>query len=256
MAKRRHHPETAGLRLTLILATSALVSATALGQVFVPGAAKRQAPGPFDAASIVQGDPANADSLDDDILSFSRGAQIGGTFYSRVDMRQGSLVLWSTPEYSSVDLSGTGRHMLFSAGNALQLYYMYDTDQFVLSIGSFPTLTMNVSQSISAGTTYSIVARYPRVAMAEGGKLEGSWSSSGIAEVTGLRFGAHAVDVTESDPRWLNGSRIDDNGTLRFRAESGRSYLVVSPDAVLHPEVRKTKASRLKSGRNRKVCQS
>ena len=116
---------------------------------------------------------------------------------------------------------------------------------------------LEIDNAGDTGAAYSMVmldrfaVTYPRVAMAEGGKLEGSWSSSGMAEVSGLRFGAHAVDVTESDPRWLNGSRVDDNGTLRFRAESGRSYLVVSPDAVLHPEVRKAKASPLKSGRNR-----
>jgi len=46
---------------------------------------KRNAPGPFTAAAIVQGDPANANSLTDDVLSTSRGHAIGGNFYQTFD---------------------------------------------------------------------------------------------------------------------------------------------------------------------------
>ena len=92
---------------------------------------------------------------------------------------------------------------------------------------------------------------YPRLPVAEDGKLEGSWSISGVAELSSLGSGAHVLDVTEEPPRWLTGSELGGDGIVRFRAESARSYLAVSPDAVLRPAVRKVRASGLKNTRNR-----
>ena len=92
---------------------------------------------------------------------------------------------------------------------------------------------------------------YPRWPVGEDGKLEGSWSSSGVAELSGLGSGAHVLDVTAAQPRWLSETRLGSESVLRFRAESARSYLAVSPDAVLRPEVRKVRASGLKNTRNR-----
>ena len=95
---------------------------------------------------------------------------------------------------------------------------------------------------------------YPRLPAAEEGKLEGSWSSSGVAELSGLGSGAHVayvLDVTEEQPQWLSETRLGSDSVLRFRAESARSYLAVSPEAVLRPEVRKVRASGLKNTRNR-----
>ncbi len=92
---------------------------------------------------------------------------------------------------------------------------------------------------------------YPRLPVGVAGKLEGSWSTSGVAELSGLGSGAHVLDVTEEPLRWLSETRLGSDGVLRFRAESSRSYLAVSPEAVLRPEVRKVWASGLKSPRNR-----
>jgi len=92
---------------------------------------------------------------------------------------------------------------------------------------------------------------YPRWSVAENAKLEGSWSTSGVAELTGLGSGAHVLDVTDKKPRWLTGSELGADGVLRFHAESSRSYLAVGPDAVLRPEVRKVWASALKRTDNR-----
>jgi hypothetical protein len=99
------------------------------------------------------------------------------------------------------------------------------------------------------GASYSMVMldrfslRYPRRLVAEGGKLEGSFSESGVAEVEGLAD-ALVLDVTELPARWLGSG-------ARFRVEAGRRYLVVSAEAVLKPEVGNASASRLKSPRNR-----
>ena len=92
---------------------------------------------------------------------------------------------------------------------------------------------------------------YPRLPVAQEGKLEGSWSTSGVAWLSGLGSGAHVLDVTEEQPQWLSETRLGSDGVLRFRAESARSYLAVSLDAVLRPEVRKVWASGLKNTRNR-----
>jgi hypothetical protein len=88
------------------------------------------------------------------------------------------------------------------------------------------------------------VVSYPRVLAAEEGRLEGSWSQSGTAEVAGIGDGAHLLDVT-NEPVWLNG--ITQSG---FRAEAGRSYLLVTPEAVLRPEVKTLVPSTLKSTEN------
>ncbi len=117
----------------------------------------------------------------------------------------------------------------------------------------------NVLELENVGDTeaaYSMVAldrfnlRYPRLTVAEGGKLAGVWDESGVAEVTGLDAGAHVLDMTTGPPRWLSGTQLI-TGSLRFRAEAGGSYLVVSADAVLRPEVRKVTSIGLKHRRNR-----
>jgi hypothetical protein len=92
--------------------------------------------------------------------------------------------------------------------------------------------------------------QYPRSMLAEQGKLEGTWSESGVSEVSGLSFGAHVLDVTESSPRWLHGIEVAAEDTARFRVEAGRDYLAASPEVVQRPEVTRAKASGLKNERN------
>ena len=60
---------------------------------------------------------------------------------------------------------------------------------------------------------------YPRVLVAEGGVVEGSWSASGVAEISGVGSGGFVVDVTSGPPRWLSGVEVTAEGTVRFRAE-------------------------------------
>ena len=93
--------------------------------------------------------------------------------------------------------------------------------------------------------------RYPRVLRAEGGRLEGSWSESGVAAIGGLADGAHVVDVTESPRRWLSAVERTSQDTVRFQAEAGRSYLAVDGNGIHRAEVRRPVANRLKSTRNR-----
>ena len=99
------------------------------------------------------------------------------------------------------------------------------------------------------GAAYSMVlvdrfvVTYPRVLVAGAGWLEGSWSLSGTAEVSGTGEGAHILDTTD-EPVWLNGAQAG------FRAEANHSYLIVAPDAALQPEVKPLVSSTLKSTRH------
>jgi hypothetical protein len=91
---------------------------------------------------------------------------------------------------------------------------------------------------------------YPRLTVAEAGVLEGLWSESGAAEISGLTGRAVVLDVTEELPRWLTGVETTAGGA-RFRAEAGRKYLAVSEAALLTPELGRARTSRLKNESNR-----
>jgi Peptidase family C25/Concanavalin A-like lectin/glucanases superfamily/Domain of unknown function (DUF2341)/Propeptide_C25 len=85
---------------------------------------------------------------------------------------------------------------------------------------------------------------YPRRLVAEAGVLEGRFSQSGVVEVEGLSGagGALVLDATEKEPRWLCQSS-------RFHVDAGRSYLVVSSEAVSKPELERVPVATLESSR-------
>ncbi len=115
--------------------------------------------------------------------------------------------------------------------------------------------TLSVENVGDTGATYSMVmldrfeVEYPRQLVADG-RVEGEFSEIGEAEIAGLSFGAHVLDVTEERSRWLTGAEATAQG-LRLGVEAGRSYLVVNADSVKKPEVRMPSRSGLKSQRNR-----
>jgi hypothetical protein len=74
--------------------------------------------------------------------------------------------------------------------------------------------------------------------------LDGSFSESGTALVSGLGGAAYVLDVTGGDPEWLGDIETSLSG-VRFRAEAGRKYLAVSGTSVRQPEVRRPPASNL-----------
>jgi hypothetical protein len=99
------------------------------------------------------------------------------------------------------------------------------------------------------GASYSMVMldrfalRYPRRPVAEHGELEGTWSESGTATISGVSANAHVLELGES-PRWLAGGS-------KFRVEAGKSYGVFDPSAVRSPEIRRPMATVLASKDNR-----
>jgi hypothetical protein len=67
---------------------------------------------------------------------------------------------------------------------------------------------------------------HPQPASLSAGVFEGTWGESGTVSLSGLEASPVLVDVTAS-PRWLTGYDAS-GGSLRFHAEAGRRYLVVS----------------------------
>jgi len=111
-------------------------------------------------------------------------------------------------------------------------------------------------ESVSdTGAPYSMVlldrfsVEYPQQLLAEGGRLEGIWTESGTATVSGLGSTAHVLDVTEEPPRWLRHSGWEASGAVSFWAEASRRYLVASEAAVFRPEVRRASSPGLKRER-------
>jgi hypothetical protein len=121
---------------------------------------------------------------------------------------------------------------------------------------------------------------YPQVSGARQGVFEGTWAQSGSVEVGGLSalpvvlelrgtsIGSGPeesavasaiadssspvrVGAPRSDPsiRWLTGYQTAP-GAVRFQAEAGDRYLVVSPEGLLSPRVERVSASTLREAAN------
>ena len=158
MRQRRRAKEREGPPIGLLSFLSCLLLSSLLwASGFTPGMAKRDGPGPFDAAPIVQGDPNNLDGRTDDLLSFPRGTQVRNNFHANFDTDQGSVVLWWTPEYGASSLSGAGDHYVWYVSASYFLAYEYDTDRFNLTVGG---QSLTVASAIASGTTYVLIARW------------------------------------------------------------------------------------------------
>lgn len=93
---------------------------------------------------------------------------------------------------------------------------------------------------------------YPHLLAAERGLFEGRFTTSGWATVSGVASPAFALDLTDPGrPRWLNDILVPGDGTVQFRAEAGRRYLVSSASALFHPEIRAVSSPWLKTERHR-----
>jgi hypothetical protein len=118
----------------------------------------------------------------------------------------------------------------------------------VLRAGENEITLENVSDT---GASYSMVfldrfaVTYRRQPVAEAGVLWGVFGESGTVAVEALGEGSLVVE-TAPETTWLRGTA---GGA--FRVEAGRSYLAVSPEAVLEARVRRPSESRLRGPRNR-----
>jgi hypothetical protein len=115
--------------------------------------------------------------------------------------------------------------------------------------------------NVGDGGVYSLVfldrleVSYPQASTARGGVFEGVWGESGTVEVSGLS--ASPVILRDSVPpgpegsavRWLTGFQTSPS-SVRFQAEAGYRYSVVSAEGLLRPRVGRVPPATLKSGTN------
>jgi len=79
---------------------------------------------------------------------------------------------------------------------------------------------------------------YPQTPTARGDRFEGTWASSGTAEVTGFASPPlGVVEVAGGETRWLTGVEWT-GASVRFRAEADRRTLIASAQSIPHPRVR------------------
>ncbi len=116
--------------------------------------AKRNAPGPFTAAPIVQGGYSSDAQYPRDLIKVQTPKVISNQFGDIFDRNQGSVVFWVTPEWNSG--AGSGRHVFLSHHNWFQVYH--DTSSLVLDLAYNQSLSVPISWT--AGTTYQVVARW------------------------------------------------------------------------------------------------
>jgi hypothetical protein len=94
---------------------------------------------------------------------------------------------------------------------------------------------------------------YPRAAAARGGVFAGVWAQSGTVEVSGLSGTPVILRDTPgpegSAVKWLTGFQMG-HGSVRFQAEAGYRYTVISPEGLLSPRIGRVPPSTLKAGTN------
>ncbi len=91
---------------------------------------------------------------------------------------------------------------------------------------------------------------YPQAPLARGGVFEGVWGEGGTVEVGGLTSSPAVLDVTLAGAaKWV----VDHEtlaGSVRFRAEAGHRYVVVSGEGLLAPRVERPRPSTLRARAN------
>ena len=101
---------------------------------------------------------------------------------------------------------------------------------------------------------------HPELGSLTSGLFEGTWAESGTATVSGLSGPAALVDASAATgsasgqgattgAKWLSGYQAT-GGSVRFHAEAGHRYLVVSQEALLTPRVAAPAASTLRATTN------
>jgi hypothetical protein len=90
---------------------------------------------------------------------------------------------------------------------------------------------------------------YPQAATARGGAFEGAWTEGGTVEVGGVSASPAVLDLDGAAVRWVTGFEAGP-GSVRFRAEAGRRYVVVSREGLLTPRVERPVPSTLRDGAN------
>jgi hypothetical protein len=107
----------------------------------------------------------------------------------------------------------------------------------VLREGANEVQVVNVGDTGVSSLVYldRFSVEYPQRLEARSGAFEGVFGETGTAEVGVFAGPAVVLDVTGAT-QWLTGVGTD-GGVVRFRAESGHRYVVVSAEGLLSPRV-------------------
>ena len=89
---------------------------------------------------------------------------------------------------------------------------------------------------------------YPQSGVARGGAFEGTWGEGGTVEVSGVTASPVVLDVTLAG-KWVVGFETVP-GSVRFRAEAGHRYVVVSREGLLLPRIERPLPSTLRDAEN------
>jgi hypothetical protein len=112
--------------------------------------------------------------------------------------------------------------------------------------------TLSIESLTDTGATQSFVyldrfsLEYPHALASEAGSLEGQALTDGVVQATGFAPGSVLIDLSGRVPRWMGRSRT----SIAFAAEQGHSYLAVSPEAFLRPQIRPVEVSPLRDTTN------
>jgi hypothetical protein len=112
------------------------------------------------------------------------------------------------------------------------------------------TLTLQSVADTGATASFTYLDRfsldYPHALASEAGVLEGQALTEGVVQASGFAPGSVLLDLSGRLPRWMG--RF--GAGLGFNAEQGHSYLAVSPEAFLRPQIRPVELSSLRDTTN------
>lgn len=183
------------LLVYFLLSMLALTSSSAVfAATFTPGMAKRNSAGPFASGVLVQG---KWDSTLPDTLTMPNGSVISGNFYPNIDVDQGSVVFWITPEWNGND--NKDHYILRGSTTGSLDISKNSTDSLIVGFRSVANmLTVDVS-SWTAGTTYAIVVR---------------WDSK--SKIDGTNYVGISINDTHTFGRTTSWSAVNNTSTTYY----------------------------------------
>ena len=125
---------------------------------FAAAMVKREAPGPFEAAPIIQGKFDGSGVSD--VVSLPRGNLIGNQTqfeYANFDPYQGAVSFWITPEWDGDD--GLTHYVGPHNANWISIF-KHSTDVLILGVPSIASMVSVDVSAWTAGTTYYVIARW------------------------------------------------------------------------------------------------
>src|SRR3989344_6494500 len=139
------------LFLILSLFLSSVLPAYAV--TFTAGMAKRDGPGPFAGAPIVQGNYDGTGTPDN--LRYTSSTTLSSEFKNVYDLNQGSVVMQVTPEWNGNDGKN---HYLWRQGSSGGALFKFSNNNLRFNVGG---QIVDVDASTwTAGTTYNVIARW------------------------------------------------------------------------------------------------